>query len=160
MNETDKTVKQNVTSRFITKGNAIRFRSNGRRVGYVRTIKAQKSHSVMKALQNTLVESPHNTTDTTNGQVTLVCNTCVQPYDKPFRYPMHNGEIRGCVDRCHDKHVRRNTKPDWCKPRYVLPKWITIARAAIKLLSGSSLNRQLGVTADDMRQPLKFSPHI
>jgi hypothetical protein len=60
-----------------------------------------------------------------------ICNTCVRPADKPYRY-QHNGEERGCVAPCHDVHVRRNTNPGWAKPRYVLPKWITACRKAIE----------------------------
>ena len=64
-----------------------------------------------------------------NGQE--ICNTCGRPADKPYRYD-YNGHQRGCIASCHDKHIRRNTKPNWMAPRYVLPKWVTEARHAIK----------------------------
>jgi hypothetical protein len=57
-----------------------------------------------------------------------ICNTCIRPVETPYRYRTPSGETRGCIASCHDRHVRRNTKPDWIKARYVLPKWITEAR--------------------------------
>lgn len=59
-----------------------------------------------------------------------ICNTCCRPADAPFRYDTTKGQ-RGCVASCHDKHVARNTKPNWMKPRMVLPVWITAARRAM-----------------------------
>ena len=64
-----------------------------------------------------------------NGQE--ICNTCIRPVDRPYRYKDSQGNERGCVASCHDVHVRRNTKPNWMAPRYVLPKWITEARRNI-----------------------------
>jgi hypothetical protein len=61
-----------------------------------------------------------------------ICNTCVRPIDKPYCYA-HNGGVAGCVSRCHDEHVRKNTKPGWMAPRYVLPAWILEARRGIAL---------------------------
>lgn len=63
-----------------------------------------------------------------------VCNTCVHPADSPYRYETAKGE-RGCISKCHDVHVRHNTKPNWMSPRYVMPKWILEARKAIKALA-------------------------
>lgn len=60
-----------------------------------------------------------------------ICNTCVRPASQPYRYAWKDGE-RGCVSECHDVHVRRNTKPNWMAPRYVLPKWITECRKAMR----------------------------
>ena len=62
-----------------------------------------------------------------------VCNACVRPASSPYRYSTAQGE-RGCVARCHDAHIRRNTKPGWMSPRYVLPKWVTEARRQITTL--------------------------
>lgn len=66
-----------------------------------------------------------------NGQE--ICNTCVRPTNSPFRYKTEKGEERGCIASCHDVHIRHNTNPNWVgKTHYVLPKWITAARHAIK----------------------------
>lgn len=60
-----------------------------------------------------------------------ICNTCVQPADKPYRYKTDKGE-RGCIATCHDKHIRVNANPNWVtRTRYILPKWITEARSKI-----------------------------
>ena len=68
-----------------------------------------------------------------------ICNTCVRPVDKPYRYKTEDGE-RGCVASCHDVHIRRNTNPNWMnKTHYVLPKWITTARKAITKFERISL---------------------
>lgn len=77
-----------------------------------------------------------------NGQE--ICNTCVRPVENPFRYRTHDGLERGCVAECHDVYVRHNTKPNWMAPRYVLPKWITECRAALR-------KRQLEVDAENVR---------
>ena len=61
-----------------------------------------------------------------------ICNICVRPTDKPYRYQTDKGE-RGCVSECHDVHVHRNTKPNWMAARYVMPKWILDCRRAIRL---------------------------
>jgi len=61
-----------------------------------------------------------------------ICNTCVRPVDQPFRYKDSQGRERGCVSKCHDVHVRHNTKPNWMAPRYVMPKWITDCRRTIQ----------------------------
>jgi len=73
-----------------------------------------------------------------------ICNTCIRPVSDPFRYKTHDGLVRGCVAECHDIHVRTNTKPSWMAPRYVLPKWITAARTAIR-------KRQMEVDAENER---------
>jgi hypothetical protein len=62
-----------------------------------------------------------------------ICNICGREADKPYRYQTERGE-RGCVSECHDIHIRRNTNPEWAKSRYVLPKWVTECRKAIKSL--------------------------
>ena len=62
-----------------------------------------------------------------------ICNTCIRPVESPFRYKTWDGKTRGCVSECHDVHIRQNTKPNWMKPRYVLPKWVTECRSALKL---------------------------
>lgn len=82
-----------------------------------------------------------------------ICNTCVRPVDKPYRYTIidvrgHRQEC-GCVSECHDVHVRQNTKPNWMAARYMLPKWVTEARAAIKRIgsvpsSGPIKNETIG----------------
>lgn len=66
-----------------------------------------------------------------------ICNTYVRPANDPFRYKLSGGRQRGCVSTCHDAHVRRNMRPGWAKPRFVLPKWITEARHAIKEASNA-----------------------
>lgn len=64
-----------------------------------------------------------------NGQE--ICNTCICPVSKPFRYATVKGK-RGCIATCHDAHVRYSTDADWVsKKRYRLPKWITAARASL-----------------------------
>lgn len=65
-----------------------------------------------------------------------VCNTCVRPADKPYRYTYTDSYgkpiTQGCIASCHDKHVRYSNDADWVsKKRYRLPKWITEARAKI-----------------------------
>ena len=60
-----------------------------------------------------------------------ICNTCVRPIDKPYRYNTNDGE-RGCIASCHDTHVRYSKDADWVtNKRYRLPKWITVARNKI-----------------------------
>ena len=60
-----------------------------------------------------------------------ICNTCVRPIDKPYRYNTNDGK-RGCIASCHDTHVRYSKDADWVtRKRYRLPKWITAARNKI-----------------------------
>jgi hypothetical protein len=61
----------------------------------------------------------------------MICNICGNPANNPYRYQTPKGD-RGCVSECHDVYVRINTKPDWMPARYVLPKWITDCRRAIR----------------------------
>lgn len=61
-----------------------------------------------------------------------ICNTCCREAAHPYRYKNSKGEERGCVATCHDKYITRNTHPNWCEPRMVLPKWVTTARNSIQ----------------------------
>ena len=65
-----------------------------------------------------------------------ICNTCCREVSKPYRYTLNNGQTRGCIASCHDKHIAHNTKPSWMKPRMVKPTWILEVQRQFKAKFG------------------------